>query len=182
MVGWAGRLPDNPVRRQAVNAIQVLLQGECIPDIQVVALGVDDTVKDLLEAAAKCRAEAIEGEFLVFVEGSEEPIADGDKLPENKDRQPVPLHVHRCRRVLVTVTFNGLSKGHEFSPATTVADVEKFAAIREFGMKPADAAEHVLQFSGSAERPEPEMHVGALVSCPDCRISFDLVPHKRVEG
>ena len=62
------------------------------------------------------------------------------------------------------------------------SDFMKFAAIREFGMKPADAAEHVLLFSGSAERPEPETHVGALVSCPDCRISFDLVPHKRVEG
>ncbi len=165
-----------------MNTIQVLLQGECIPDIQVVELGVDYTVKDLLEVATKCRAEAIEGEFLVFVEGGAEPIADGDKLPESKDRQPVPLHVHRCRRVLVTATFNGVSKGHGFSPATTVADVKKFVAIREFGMKPADAAEHVLQFAGSAERPEPEMHVGALVSCPDCRISFDLVPHKRVEG
>ena len=165
-----------------MKATEVLLQGECIPDIQVVELGVDATVKDLLEVAAKCRAEAIEGDFFVFVEGSAEPIADGDKLPESKDRQPVPLHVHRCRRVLATVTFNGLSKGYEFSPATTVADVKKFAAIREFGMKPADAAEHVLQFSGSAERPEPETHVGTLVSCPDCRISFDLVPHKRVEG
>ena len=165
-----------------MNAIQVLLQGECIPDIQVVELGVDDTDEDLLEAAAKFRSEAVEGEFLVFVEGGDEPIADGEKLPENKDRQPVPLHVHRCRRVVVTVTFNGQSKGHEFSPAKTVADVKKFVAIREFGMKPADAAEHVLQFPGSGERPEPETHVGALVSCPDCRIAFDLVPHKRVEG
>lgn len=165
-----------------MNTVQVLLQGECIPDIQVVELGVDDTAKDLLEVATKCRAEAIEGEFLVFVEGNPEPITDGDKLPESKDRQPVPLHVHRCRRVLVTVTFNGASKGHEFSPATTVADVKNFVATREFGMRPADAAEHVLQFARGAERPEPETHVGALVSCPDCRISFDLVPHKRVEG
>ena len=165
-----------------MNAIQIFLQGECIPEIEVVELGVDDTAKDVLEAAAKCRAEAIEGEFLVFVEGGDEPIADGDKLPGNKDRQPVPLHVHRCRRVLVTVTFNGLSKAHEFSPAKTVADVKKFAAIREFGMKPADAAEHVLQFSGSGKRPEPETHVGALVGCPECRIAFNLVPHKRVEG
>ena len=165
-----------------MNAIQILLQGECIPDIQVVELGIDDTVKDLLEAAAKFRSDEIEGEFLAFVEGGDEPIADGNKLPENKDRQPVPIHVHRCRRVVVTVTFNGQNKGHEFSPAKTVADVKKFAAIREFGMKPADAAEHVLQFAGTAERPEPETHVGALVSCPDCRIAFDLVPHKRVEG
>ena len=165
-----------------MKTIEVLLQGECIPDIQLVEVGGDVTAKDLLEVAAKYREEKIEGDFFVFLEGCEEPIAAGDKLPEGKDRQPVPLHVHRCRRVLVTVTFNGVSKGHEFTPGTTVDDVKKFAAIREFGMKPADAAEHVLQYVGSAERPEPETHVGALVSCPDCRISFDLVPHKRVEG
>ena len=91
----------------------------------------------------------------MFVEGGDEPIADGDKLPENKDRQPVPLHVHRCRRVVVTVTFNGQSKGHEFSPAKTVDDVKKFAAIQEFGMKPTDAAEHVLKFSGSGNGRNP---------------------------
>ena len=165
-----------------MKTIEILLQGECISDIQLVEVGVDVTAKDLLEVATRCREEEIEGDFLVFLEGSAEPIADAEKLPEGKDRQPVPLHVHRCRRVLVTVTFNGVSKGHEFAPGTTVADVKKFAAVREFGMKPADAAEHVLQFVGSAERPEPETHVGALVSWPDCRISFDLVPHKRVEG
>ena len=165
-----------------MKTIEVLLQGECIPEIQLVEVSADVTVKDLLEVAAKCREEKIEGDFFVFLEGSADPIADGEKLLESKDRQPVPLHVHRCRRVLVTVTFNGVSKGHEFAPGTTVADVKKFAATREFGMKPVDAAEHVLQFAGSTERPEPETHVGALVSYPDCCISFDLVPHKRVEG
>ena len=165
-----------------MNIIQVLLQGECIPDIQVVEIDIDNPVKDLLEAAAKFRTETIEGEGLVFVEDGDEPITDGDKLPENKDRQPVPLHVHRCRRIVVTVTFNGVSKDHGFSPAKTVADVKKYAAIQEFGMQPADAAEHVLQFAGRAARPEPETHVGALARCPDCRIAFDLVPQKRVEG
>lgn len=165
-----------------MNTVQVLLQGECIPDIQVIEVGVDDTAEELIEVATEFRTEAIEGEFLVFVEGEDEPIGGGDRLPGNEDRQPVPIHVHRCRRVKVTVTFNGLSKGHHFSPATTVAEVKKFAAIREFGMTPTDAAEHVLQFAGRAERPEPETHVGALTSCPDCDVSFNLVPHQRVEG
>lgn len=165
-----------------MRSTEVLLQGECIPDIQVVDVGGDQTTNELLEVAGECREKEIDGKFLVFVEGGAEPIADGEKLPENKDGQPVPVHVHRCRRILITVSFNGVSKGHEFSPGTTVADVKKYAAIREFGMKPADAAEHVLQFAGGVERPEPETHVGALVGCPECRISFDLVPHKRVEG
>ena len=161
---------------------EVLLQGECIPDIQVIELGADGTIKDVLEVAAKCREKAIDGDFFVFIEGSAESFAASEKLPEIKGRQPLPIHVHRCQQVLVTVRYNGVSKGHEFVPSTTVAAVKKFAAIREFGMKPGDAAEHVLQFENSAERPEPETHVGALVTCPDCRISFDLVPHKRVEG
>ena len=161
---------------------EILLQGECVPDIQVVKLEGDASVKDLLEEATKRRVEPIDGNAFVFVQGSAEPLPGGGRLPASKDGQPVPLHVHRCRRVVVTVTFNGLNKGHEFSPATTVADVKKFAAIREFGMKPADAAEHVLQFAGSAERPEAATHVGTLVSYPDCCIALDLVPHKRVEG
>ena len=165
-----------------MKATEVLLQGECIPDIQLVEVSGAETVNDLLEVAARCRAVEIKGLFFVFLEGGVEPIPDGEKLPNSEDGRPVPLHVHRCRRVLVTVTFNGVSKGHEFAPGSTVADVKKFVAVREFGMKPVDAAEHVLQYPGSAERPEPETHVGALVKCPDCRISFDLVPHKRVEG
>ena len=165
-----------------MKAIELLLQGECIPDIQLVEVGADKSIKDILELAACHRKEEIEGDFFVFLEDCAEPIATGDKLPESEDGSPVPVQVHRCRSVVVTVTFNGVSKGHEFGPGTTVAAVKKWAAIREFGMKPADAAEHVLQFAGNAERPEPDTHIGALVSCPDCSISFDLVPHKRVEG
>lgn len=165
-----------------MKATEVLLQGECIPDIQLVELSGAHTAKDLLDVAAKCRAEDIEGVFFVFLEGSAEPITDGEMLPKSEDGHPIALHVHRCRRVLVTVRFNGVFKGHEFAPGSTVADVKKFVAVREFGLKPVDAAEHVLQFLDSAERPEPETHVGSLVKCPDCQISFDLAPHKRVEG
>ena len=165
-----------------MKVIEILLQGECIPDIQLIEGGADKSVIDVLELAACCRQKEIEGEFFVFLEDFAEPIAAGDKLPESEDGKPISVHVHRCRSVVVMVTFNGLRKGHEFSPGTTVAAVKKWAAVREFGMMPADAAEHVLQSTGSAERPEPDTHIGALVICPDCNISFDLVPHKRVEG
>lgn len=165
-----------------MKAVEILLQGECIPDIQFVEVNAGKSAKDVLELATRCRQEEIEGEFLVFLEDCAEPIAEGDKLPESEDGKPISIHVHRCRSVVVTVTFNGVSKGHEFSPGTTVAAVKKWAAVNEFGMKPVDVAEHVLQFGGSAERPEPDTHIGALVRCPDCNISFDLVPHKRVEG
>lgn len=162
--------------------VEILLQGEHIPDIQLVEIGSGKQVKDLLAVAAGCRKETVEGDFVVFLEDGPKPLAADDNLPESENGLPVPLHVHRCRSVVATVTFNGVDKGHEFRPGMTIDAVKKWAAVTEFGMKPADAAEHVLQIAGTTDRPEPDTHIGALVSCPDCSIAFDLVPLKRVEG
>lgn len=161
---------------------EILLQGEHIPDIQVVDLGPGKGVKDVLMAAARHRCSEAEGEFHVFAEESDIPLKHGDKLPEREDGQPVRLHVHRCRRIEVAVTFNGATEERSFGPGTPIAAVKKWAAIKAFGMDPGDAAEHVLQLAGTSDRPEPDTHIGTLVSCPDCRIAFDLVPLKRVEG
>ena len=165
-----------------MKTIEILLQGEHIPDIQLIEVDNGKQVKDLLSVAVGCRKEAVEGEFFVFHENGAEPLGIEDVLPVSENGQPLPLHVHRCRSVVATVTFNGMSKGHEFRPGMTIAAVKKWAAVREFGMKPADAAEHVLQIAGTADRPEPDTHIGALVTCPDCSVAFDLGPLKRVEG
>ena len=161
---------------------EILLQGEHIPDIQVVELGRGKGVKDVLAAAVKHRGCEAEGEYHVFTEEGDEPLGNDDKLPEHDDGQPVRLHVHRCRRIEVAVTFNGVTKDHSFGPGTPIAAVKKWAAIGAFGMDPGDAAEHVLQLAGTTDRPEPDTHIGTLVTCPDCRLAFDLVPLKRVEG
>lgn len=165
-----------------MKSVEILLQGENIPDIQVVALGSGKDVKDVLAAAEKHRCGDAKGEFHVFTEEGDEPLKEGDQFPEYGDGQPVRLHVHRCRRVAVAVTFNGVTEEHRFGPGTPVAVVKKWAAIAAFGMTPGDAAEHVLQLAGTTDRPEPDTHIGALVTCPDCRLAFDLVPLKRVEG
>lgn len=162
--------------------IEILLQGEHIPDIQLVALARGKKVRDLLAAAAHHRKEDAEGEFHVFAEDSDKPLAADDELPVSEDGQPVRVHVHRCGRITVTVTFNGVTKEHTYGPGTPIATVKKWAAIKAFGMDPGDAAEHVLQLAGTTDRPEPDTHIGALVSCPDCSLAFDLVPLKRVEG
>jgi hypothetical protein len=165
-----------------VKNTEILLQGEHIPDIQVVDLGPGKGVKDVLAAAAKHRGGEAEGEYFVFIEESDEPLNDGDQLPERDDGHPVRLHVHRCRRIEVAVTFNGVTKEHGFGPGTPIAAVKKWAAIVAFGMDPGDAAEHVLQLAGTTDRPEPDTHIGTLATCPRCQLAFDLVPLKRVEG
>jgi hypothetical protein len=161
---------------------EILLQGEHIPDIQFLKLGCEKSVRDLLAAAAKHRACEAEGKFHVFAEDDDEPLALDDLLPKSKNGQPVRLHVHRCRKVGVAVTFNVVTKENRFAPGRTIASVKKWAAIKAFEMDPGDAAEHVLQLAGTTDRPEPDTHIGSLVTCPQCQLAFDLVPLKRVEG
>ena len=80
------------------------------------------------------------------------------------------------------MTFNGETVHDRFAPGTTIARVKRWAAEKEFGMSREEASEHVLQLSGSQERPAPGTHLGALVTCKVCKLSFDLVPDERVNG
>lgn len=161
---------------------EILLQGEGIPDIQFVKLSRDKCVSELLMTAAKHRKDELDGEFHVFAEDADEPLALDSPLPASEHGEPVRLHVNRCRSVEVAVTFNGETKEHRFGPGKTVDSVKKWAAIKAFGMTPEDAAEHVLQLAGTTDRPEPDTHIGSLVTSPHCELRFDLVPLKRVEG
>lgn len=165
-----------------MRTVEVLLQGEAIRDIEVVVLEPGSIVAHLLGAASKLRSQRIEGEFLAFVEGNEEPLSHDTALPECEPHRPLRMHVHRCTSIAVYVTFNGQTKEHRFGPGTTVAAVKDWAALKAFHMSPGDAAEHVLQISGTTVRPEPDTHIGALTSGKDCQLRFDLVPSKRVEG
>ena len=49
-------------------------------------------------------------------------------------------------------------------------------------MSPEEASEHSLQIAGTYDRPAPRTHLGALTTCPHCRIAFDLVADQRVNG
>ena len=160
-----------------MRATEVLLQGEGIPGIQSVRIGNEEGVKGLLEVAAECRTEKIEGDFFVFLEGSAEPISVGEKLPESKDRQLLSVYVHRCLRISVTVTFRGMIKRFKFSPALRVHDAKQIVATRGFGLNTDDALRYEFEFAASEERPEPGTLLGALVSFRDCSVSFDCVFH-----
>jgi len=119
---------------------------------------------------------------LIYLEDRDEPIDEQCLVREYVGRAGIKAHLHRCHHVAVAVTFNGETVHHRFGPGTTVTRVEKWAAEHKFGMTPEEAAEHVLQISGTKDRPDPGTHLGAIASCPDCRIGFDLVPNERVNG
>jgi hypothetical protein len=92
------------------------------------------------------------------------------------------LHVSRCRQVTVQVSYNGAAKDHRFRPAARIERVFDWAVSkRGFGLTPTDAAEHVLQITGTNVQPDLADHIGSFVD-KRCVVSLSLVPKIRNEG
>jgi hypothetical protein len=161
--------------------VHTFVQGEGFPQMVILphragitAAGVKQQLTDKYPASGV-------SEMLVFPEEGEEPVEDNERVPTDADGQ-VRVHVHRCRHVSVTVKFAGETADRRFSPATTIARIKRWAALKAFGLSEDDASEHVLQIAGTVTRPEPDTHVGTLVHCPDCAMTFDLVAIERING
>lgn len=163
-----------------MKVIDVFYQGEGIHEVAHIEVDAEHSFAALKAMLAE--KHQLDGDLLVFIEDEDEPVDEVIFVREHAGGCGVKAHVHRCRHVEVTVSFNGEPAHHRFSPGTTVARVKRWAAEHKFGMSPEEASEHVLQFAGSHDRPAPGTHLGALVSCARCRLDFQLVPDERVNG
>jgi len=117
----------------------------------------------------------------IFLEDGEDPVDDAACISDHAKSGALKVHIHRRRNVEVLVTFNCETVKRRFSVSVTIARVKKWAAERKFGMSEEEASEHVLQISGTHDRPSPGTHLGTLVHC-DAPLKFDLVPDERVNG
>lgn len=163
--------------------IEVFAQVEGTNDILLVEVAEDGTVHDLLQAAIE-QGKHLSGNdasAMVFIEDAEEVLELDHPLEKAGIRHRGHVHIHRCRHIEVSVTFNGKKITRAFPPSATIGRIKKWAA-KEFGMSEKDASEHVLQVTGTTSTPDEDTHVGTLVTHPNCQISFDLVPKVRIEG
>lgn len=163
---------------------ELFLQGEGMRDIALVRVPEDSTVRDVVDAARAQGLRVQDGEDpVVTLENQEEALDLDAQLSTAGIGNRGRVHVHRCKRVEVTVGFNGRDKLDGFPPSATIKRVTKWAVGKQgFDLAETDAADHLLQLRGSAERPDEDAHIGTLVEVPDCSVRLDLVPKSRVEG
>lgn len=163
-----------------MKSVDLFYQAEGVAEIAHIEVEPDATF-----AMLKARLTQIHGlpdEALLFLEDDQEPVNDAIRIEERATEKGLKAHVHRCRHIDVTVTFNGETVEHRFSPSTTIARVKKWAAEQKFGMSEDEAGEHVLQIAGTHKRPAPGTHIGSLTDGKVCALAFDLVPDERVNG
>ncbi len=167
------------------NELQLFVQGEGIADIQLVRVAEQSTLRELIgklgSAFTEAGAASAADEFIFLLEDSERELASDKSLKELGIKNRERIHINRCRKVKVSVNFNGKEIADAFPPSRTIAKVKRWAD-KQFGIEGVDATEHALQICGTAKRPDEDVHIGALVRYPNCQACFDLVPKKRVEG
>ncbi len=169
---------------ESVSQLEVFVQGEDIREVVLVKVAANGTIRDLVKAALPGQQEG-KGEHAVTVmlEDSDEALDLNKSLASAGVVQRGRVHIHRCRRVDVTVNFNGKPIERHFPPSATVKRVKKWAVGKKgFDMTDVDAAEHLLQVCNSTVRPDEDTHIGTLVKHPNCSLCFDLLPKIRVEG
>lgn len=91
------------------------------------------------------------------------------------------VHLHRLKGIDVLVRYAGRDVRRTFRPSATIQRIKRWAT-QELGISPSDAAELMLQISGTNERPDADTHIGALVKFPHPSLCLDLVPSTRVNG
>ena len=162
--------------------IEVFLQGVGIVGIKRVSVSQDATGRDLVDVARQhgLQTDGPEQVF-VFKEDQDEPLPLDTQLVKGEITPRSHVHVHCCRKIEVSVNFNGATQTHAFSPSATLAKVMKWTA-KAFGMSEQDASEHALQLCNSGSRPSADTHVGTLGSSHGCSVCLDLVAKQRIEG
>src|SRR5262249_4299193 len=140
----------------------------------------DETFAALL--ALLINKHGITGDALLFLEDEAEPVDPQHKIRAKAGRAGVKAHIHRCREIEVVVHFKDKTIKETFAPSTTIARVKHWVTVRKLGMTEEEASHHHLQLTGTTDQPEPGTHIGALASCPKCKVEFDLVTTPKVNG
>lgn len=157
----------------------VFFQSEFLDDVSSVEVEHDASHQALRKALVKALPANVDPDSLhIYLEDDDDEHAI-DKLDAVPDG--LRVHLHRQKGIDVTVRYAGQDVRRTFRPSATVGRVKKWAS-HELGISPSDAAELMLQITGTDKRPDPDTHIGALVKAPAKALSFDLVPSPRVNG
>ena len=158
--------------------VQIFLQSELLGDVEVVEVESKGGHAALRAACLENINRQPDEEVFIFVEDEDDEHAL-EKLEEIPDGLRVQLH--RLKGIDVIVRYAGREVRRSFRPSATVGRVKKWAT-HEMGVAPSDAAEIMLQISGTDNRPDTDIHIGTLVKAPKRTLEFDLVPSPRVNG
>jgi len=151
----------------------IIVDGEGLMDVEVVFVPQGGTRRDLVLEVAKKTGIGVE-EAILFLEDTDEPL--NPDLVIGEDSVGKVHHVHRARRIEVTVQYQNGAKEKPFSPSTRVQTVLDWAVGPEgFKIDPVIAPEMELALRGETAYLPKQAHIGRYERHPQHGLVLDLV-------
>ncbi len=164
-----------------MKTVQIYVHGENNRDPKLVEVSEEATVKDII---SKYHQEFPDSgtpdEVELFLEDEEEHRHKDEPGEKAGIKKRVHIHCHRCKKVNVTVEYNGQAITLHVPPSTTSKKILKKAA-KEFKISDGDAADLLLKLHDSTVLQSTD-HIGSFVAFPHCSIKLLLTPTKQVQG
>lgn len=162
-----------------MSTIKIYLHEENKKESRYLTVNSDTTIADLLKIALPEHNGESEN-FQVFIEDEETPKNKGDHLAHIGVKDKSHIHCHRCKKIKVSVSYNGQSFEHAVEPSLTAKRIKKKAG-EKFGISVSDLADLVLQLPDESVLQDHD-HIGSFVSFPECKIHLNLIPQNLIQG
>ncbi len=148
---------------------------------QAITVHPDETIASILARFSDEHPEA-EHELdllVVFAEDSDEEISHDQKFCECHGHRPKILHCHRCKKIAVTVSYNG-QECREFGPNAKIRRVIEWAK-KKFQVD--DKQKWVLRLDGNdGELLDPDTKLGKLANHSTCTLNLFLTVRCQIQG
>ncbi|MCC7302469.1 MAG: hypothetical protein IT233_07500 [Bacteroidia bacterium] len=165
-----------------MKTIQLYLNGEGCPEPKLVEVSAEATIADVINKYREVANlhDAKVDEIELFFEDEEQPKNKGHHIEQAGIKKRHRVHCHRCRKVAVTVEYNGQIKVLSVPPSATGAMILKKAA-KEFNISEKDAADLILKLPNGNVLQKTD-HIGSFVASPHCEIKLLLIHNTQVQG
>ena len=160
---------------------EVFFHGIGRDNVKLIRVQEDFLIVDVLKVAKGAGVVGILDEACeIFLEESEEPVDKNHSLRHLGARERGHFIYHHCRKIEVSVSYNGEVKTSHFSPSAKIGKVLKWA-IKAFELTGTDATNKVLRLENNEELAN-DLRLGSLVHHPHCHIKLFLTAVVLVEG
>ena len=159
--------------------LQIYVHAENNKEPQIIPVDETSTVQDIINEYAK-KFNTVPGEVNLFLQDEDDSKEKGKHADAAGIKKRSHVHCHRCRKITVTVFFNGDDKNIEVPPSFTAKNLIK-KIFQIFSIDKNDATEYLLKLEDGTIL-QPDDHIGSFSSYPQCQVKIYLTDNKPIQG
>jgi len=164
-----------------MKSLEIYIHGENNREPKLVEVAENSTVPDIINRyKQEFHSDAPAEEIEIFIENEQEPVKKDRPSDEIGLKKRGHFHCHRCKKIAVTIIYNGEDKTFQFEPSATGKKILK-KAIAAFNINEHDAGDYLLKLDDKTILQASD-HIGSYASYPQCSVKLNLTPTKPVQG